>query len=177
MKQKYSPLSVVLTFLAFAPLSGQEPAGDARLINPKSANPAELLPLPEPMDDIKGNLHVFEKDGLLEVVKTEWRYVPIVKKYGVVWRLRVAHPMTYARLLIYLREFREVRFYRKIKDHTTEIDATLVNYPAVFDSFATDRFRLYKGDEFDVFLYMTELEKLKLSLAANRFEIKSRLQD
>lgn len=87
-----------------------------------------LPQLPSPLDRISGNLHEIEKSGWFTITDVRFDTVGIDRQQSVVWTLRVNQPITCRHAVIFLRNYRDVRFY-----HETEQQALIeVHYTRLY---------------------------------------------
>ncbi len=131
--------------------------------------------LPKPFEDIKGNAHTLADQGLFEIKKVKYGYIGGMQLNGIVWTLKARKPVTYRRALIFFRGFRDARFFYKGEETGTRvlIHSTVLEFPPHFRSSASASKQMLVGEELDVWVPLTDIERRRIvGQDANNFELR-----
>ena len=149
-------LSVMITPPAFAQRNAAEDQPGKEQLVPK------MNRLPEPLDEIVGNVTDFERDGLFKVTGVRLGPAGLKHDPAVVWTLRANRSMTLRRAEIFLRDFRDVRFYRFGRNEGRPAFTTLLFYSNRISEGAVDDGILPKGISVEAWIPLDRVGRLKL---------------
>lgn len=119
--------------------------------------------LPKPLHEIYGNILDLEKSGHLGIESVSLKTIDNGKSEAVIWRIRTKRPVSCRHIIRLINEIRDVRFYTTINKSMFERMSTLLNYSERVKEGAIDGRILRRGDVFDLWVELKEVDQRKLT--------------
>ena len=118
----------VLVSLLGLPLTAETPPKKRQLYKTTRTGRSQL---PKPLDQVTGNLHELEQNGLLTVTDVRIDTVGVDRQNAIVWTLNVNRLVTCRRVILFLDAYRDVRFYHESEQSLIEVHKTRLFYDEV----------------------------------------------
>jgi len=119
--------------------------------------------LPAPLEKIAFDKSDFEKDKLFHVQKLRFGPAGFLGEDAVILTIQANRAITYRHLEIYLRQFRDVRFYTRRDDYEDRfVHSTILVHPHTISADAANGEVLHEKARVDVWFYLDRAEIQKL---------------
>ena len=119
--------------------------------------------LPTPLDMIAIDKSQFEKDGLFRIHKMRVGPAGLLGEDAVIMTIQANKAVTYRHVEIYLRQFRDVRFYTRRDDYKDRfVHSTIMVHPHHISADAANGEVLPEKSSFDVWFFLDRAEIQKL---------------
>lgn len=119
--------------------------------------------LPAPLDMIAIDKSPFEKDGLFHIHKMRVGPAGLLGEDAVIMTIQANRSVTFRHVEIYLRQFRDVRFYTRRDDYEDRfVHSTILVHPHHIAADATNGEVLPEKSSFDVWFFLDRAEIQKL---------------
>lgn len=146
----------IAILLAWIPAFAAEP-------EPAKEEEPSFVNLPQPLEEVSGNIMDLEKSGHFRIVKAEYSRPVGDNNEALIWTVRVVKPLTCRNALMQLRYFRDVRFYDTAQGAKIEILSTLLYYSRLLDVGAVNRDILGEYDQFQLWAFISPVDVRKLT--------------
>ena len=155
MKLPCHLLTLVLLF-AIPSLALAEPPSD-------KADGDKSHKLPHPLDKISMDKSVFEKDGLFRVHEVRFGPAGYLGEDAVILTIQANRSVTFRHVEIYLRKFRDVRFYTRRGDYEDRfVHSTILIHSHIISADAANGEVLPEKATIKVWFFLDRAEMQKL---------------
>ena len=145
----------------FAQNAADAPATEAK--DPDKPDRPAINQLPEPLQDVWGNVTDLEKRGYFTVTEVRFGAAPFrTGGQAVIWTLRAKENVTWRTVATFLKHFRDVRFYRTEEKGSYELYNTFLEWSDLVDTYATTRKVLRRDNVFEVWVRLSVVKLRKI---------------
>jgi hypothetical protein len=147
--------TLVLLFAAASPALAEPPSG--------KADSHKSHKLPPPLDKISMDKSEFEKGGLFQVHKVRFGPAGLLGEDAVILTIQANRSVTYRHVEIYLRKFRDVRFFTRRKEYKDRfVHSTILVHSHIISADAANGEVLPEKATIEVWFFLDRAEMQKL---------------